>query len=215
MTTVRGLVLLMTMVGCGSAGRGTRVEVDATVQYLTIEGGFWALRGDDGVTYDPRTFPPDYRKMGLRVHASLNRLEDITGIHQVGPIVDVVQLVILPCGPVPCPAPPATVLLGVFDERGLAVPGAALVNVTGPPSLGTVTPTCSPGAFGAGPGADDTLCFIIGNDAGAYDADVTAPGFQTLHVHVDVPSRNVLPGECCPITYVPQRLAVVLRPTAP
>ena len=29
------------------------IRVNGTVQYFNLEGGFWAVRGDDGVTYDP------------------------------------------------------------------------------------------------------------------------------------------------------------------
>jgi hypothetical protein len=39
---------------------------------------------------------------------------------------------------------------------------------------------------------------------------VTAPGFQTVHVRVDVPSRSILPNECCPVSYVSQQVQVAL-----
>ena len=29
------------------------IQVTGTVRYFDLEGGFWAVRGDDGVTYDP------------------------------------------------------------------------------------------------------------------------------------------------------------------
>ena len=29
------------------------IQINGTVRYVTLEGGFWAVRGDDGLTYDP------------------------------------------------------------------------------------------------------------------------------------------------------------------
>lgn len=202
------------LAACACAGTTQhRVEVDATIQFVDVEGGFWAIRGDDGVTYDPRAFPPDFRKEGLRVHAVLNQRDDMAGAHMVGPIVDVLHLEVLPCGPVPCPAPPPAVELTVSD-RGLPVSEAALANVSGPPpGPGSVTPSCATQPEPAS-GAQRTVCWIVGTVAGTYEADVVAPGFQTVHVRVDVPSRSVLPNECCPVTYVPQHVQVALSPAA-
>jgi hypothetical protein len=64
-------------------------DVTATVRYFTIEGGFFALRGDDGVTYDPRQLDPAFAQDGLRVRARLVVRDDLIGIHMVGPLVDI------------------------------------------------------------------------------------------------------------------------------
>jgi hypothetical protein len=66
--------------------------VTATVRHLSIEGGFFALIGDDGVTYDPRQLDPAFARDGLRVHARLQVRDDLAGIHMVGPIVDIIEI---------------------------------------------------------------------------------------------------------------------------
>ena len=69
------------------------VDITGTVRHFDLEGGFWAIRGDDSVTYDPRNGVPDaFRQEGLRVRLRARRLEGVMGTHQVGPIVEVLTL---------------------------------------------------------------------------------------------------------------------------
>lgn len=183
--------------------------MDGTVRYHALEGGFWAIHGDDGVTYDPVTFPPDHRKDGLRVHAVLDVRRDLWGIHMVGPIVDVVRLDLLPCDaadPCPTPFPPVTILVG--DASGGGVPGATLLNVRRPPGE-DAEPAFLCGQDGA---TGKTTCTIRGSVGGRYQADVWAPGMAAGHAIVDVPARSILAGECCPVLYVPQFPQVMLSP---
>lgn len=185
-----------------------RVEVDATIRYYSFEGGFWAFRGDDGVTYDPLSMPLGYRKDGLRVHAALDMLQDVVSIRMAGPMVEVVKLDLLACdATVPCPIPYPPVTLMVYGPGGRGVPGTTLVNVIRPP----VEP--SEPAFQCGP-ADVTAvtCTIEGSVGGRYEADVAAPGMDTGRIVVDVPGRQILAGECCPLLYVPQFPQLALRP---
>ncbi|HEY8176096.1 MAG TPA: hypothetical protein VIF32_10405 [Gemmatimonadaceae bacterium] len=75
----------------------TEISVNGTVRFVGLEGGFWAVRGDDGVTYDPRGgLAKDFQHDGLRVHLVARELRDAAGIHMVGPIVEVVSIRRLP-----------------------------------------------------------------------------------------------------------------------
>jgi hypothetical protein len=68
------------------------VCVNGTVRHFAFEGGFWAIRGDDGITYDPSTgIPEDFRREGLPVQVEARLLEG-GGIHQAGPIIEIVSL---------------------------------------------------------------------------------------------------------------------------
>jgi hypothetical protein len=71
---------------------GTAVRITGVVRHLELEGGFYAIRGDDGVTYDPTNLPPAFQKDGLRVEADARRRDDLMGIHQAGPIVQLVRI---------------------------------------------------------------------------------------------------------------------------
>ena len=69
------------------------VQINGTVRYIALEGGFWAVRGDDGVTYDPMNgLAPQYQRENLRVTLVAKVRNDIAGIHMAGPIVEVLSI---------------------------------------------------------------------------------------------------------------------------
>jgi hypothetical protein len=108
-----GLVLLLLFAlgigGCSSSKRADQpkpsppVETPAghlegaltgtgTITHTDIEGGFFAIKGDDGVMYDPKSLPEAFRVDGLRVRYTIKVQEGAAGIHMVGPIVDVIDI---------------------------------------------------------------------------------------------------------------------------
>jgi hypothetical protein len=103
------MLLLMGVAACanGAAGQGeagwvtpspaaeeagTDLRITGVVSHVQLEGGFYAIRGDDGVTYDPTNLPPAFQRDGLRVEAEARRRDDMMGIHQAGPIVQLVRI---------------------------------------------------------------------------------------------------------------------------
>ena len=70
------LVSLITLSAVGALACGSPTEpsvpagatrVTGTAHFFTLEGGFWAIRGDDGVTYDPKDgLPPAFQREGMR-----------------------------------------------------------------------------------------------------------------------------------------------------
>jgi hypothetical protein len=73
------------------------VVVNGTVRFMTFEGGFWAIRGDDNVTYDPLGgLPAAFQLEGLRVRIEARRRNDMASIHMAGPIVEIISINRLP-----------------------------------------------------------------------------------------------------------------------
>lgn len=69
------------------------IHVTGTVRYFPLEGGFWAVRGDDGTTYDPMNgLAPAYQRDNMRVSMVARVRNDMGGIHMVGPIVEVLSI---------------------------------------------------------------------------------------------------------------------------
>jgi hypothetical protein len=69
------------------------VRVVGTVTHYVFEGGFWAVRGDDQVTYDPLGgLPTEFQREGLRVVMVAKVRHDLGGIHMVGPIVEILEI---------------------------------------------------------------------------------------------------------------------------
>ena len=85
-----------TELDCAAPVSGTtegRVCVAGTVQYVTIEGGFWALRGANGTTYEPfGAIPESFRREGLavEVHGVIRR--DVGSYRMVGPIIEIIRI---------------------------------------------------------------------------------------------------------------------------
>jgi hypothetical protein len=69
------------------------IQVIGTVHHYALEGGFWAVRSDDGVIYDPiNGLAPEFQRENLRVTLVVHVRNDMGGIHMVGPIVEVVSI---------------------------------------------------------------------------------------------------------------------------
>lgn len=69
------------------------IQVNGTVRHFPLEGGFWAVRGDDGVIYDPMNgIASEFQRENLRVRMVAKVRNDIGGIHMVGPIVEVLSI---------------------------------------------------------------------------------------------------------------------------
>jgi len=92
------LIALSTFCAACSSPTAPRVpagalQVNGTVRYFTLEGGFWVVRGDDGITYDPvNGLAPQYQRENLRVTLVAKVRTDLGGTHMVGPIVEVLSM---------------------------------------------------------------------------------------------------------------------------
>lgn len=67
--------------------------ITGTVRYYDFEGGFWAVRGDDGTTYDPLGgLPASFQSEGLRVKLQARIRDDVVSIHMAGRIVEILDI---------------------------------------------------------------------------------------------------------------------------
>jgi hypothetical protein len=71
---------------------GTAMTITGVVRHFEVEGGFYAIRGDDSVTYDPVNLPADFQKDGLAVEAVVRPKTNVMSIRQVGTIVEVERI---------------------------------------------------------------------------------------------------------------------------
>jgi hypothetical protein len=76
----------------GVTNDGTYVAGTGAVTYYALEGGFYAIRGDDNVTYDPINLDKSYWTPGLRVRFRALLRKDLGGVHMVGPIVEILEI---------------------------------------------------------------------------------------------------------------------------
>jgi hypothetical protein len=91
------LALVCLTLGCASPSAPDvppgAISVVGTVHYYTIEGGFWAVRGNDRVTYDPMDgLPSAFQVEGLQVRMIVKVRDDLGGVHMAGPIVEIIRI---------------------------------------------------------------------------------------------------------------------------
>jgi hypothetical protein len=83
---------------CGGASlaaplrSSTHATVDATVQFLSLEGGCWTLEVSQDGYYLPLNLPDSFRRDGLSVRADLLRRDDYNSVCMVGPVVEVLSI---------------------------------------------------------------------------------------------------------------------------
>ena len=101
------LVMLLAVAACnGGAGssadwvvptppaeeKGEQTHISGVVKFHEVEGGFYAIQGEDGVTYDPTNLPEEFRQEGLAVEIEARKRPDVMSVRQVGTIVDIERI---------------------------------------------------------------------------------------------------------------------------
>ena len=71
---------------------GDTFELQGTVVYKNIEGGFFAIESDDGSKYDPINLPESFRRDGLEVKVSARFKKEAMSFHMYGAIIEVVNI---------------------------------------------------------------------------------------------------------------------------
>ena len=67
-------------------------QIVGTVTYQPIEGGFYAIDGDDGRKYDPLNLPEAFKEDGLKVKGLARLKKDVVGFHMYGEIIEIMDL---------------------------------------------------------------------------------------------------------------------------
>ena len=91
------VLLLALTAACGAPSSpdlpADAIRVTGTVHFNSLEGGFWVVRGDDAVTYDPMNgLPAAFQVESLRVVMVVKVRKDVTNVHMAGPIVEILQI---------------------------------------------------------------------------------------------------------------------------
>ena len=94
------LVGVVVMVGCmkesvpdgGMASGGATFEISGVVTHVALEGGFFAVVGEGGETFDPVNLPEGFQREGLAVQVTARKLEGAMGIHMHGVLIEIVEI---------------------------------------------------------------------------------------------------------------------------
>lgn len=75
---------------------GDAVVFDGVVTFIDLEGGFFAILGDDGGRYDPIDLPVRLAQEGLRVRVEAHIRRDLASAHMWGELIDIDSIEALP-----------------------------------------------------------------------------------------------------------------------
>ena len=76
-------------------GESVLTVIQGTVEFSSIEGGWWFLRADSGETYTPTNLSSEFKVPGIRVRATLVVQADVVGFVP-GPFVVISRIERLP-----------------------------------------------------------------------------------------------------------------------
>jgi hypothetical protein len=68
------------------------LRIVGTIERMELEGGFYAIRAEDGTTYEVMNLPERFQEDGLPVEARAVSRGDMASIRMVGPIVELVRI---------------------------------------------------------------------------------------------------------------------------
>jgi len=85
------LVLAVILQSCTTENEDA-IKITGTVVFLSFEGGFYGIVGDDGKHYDPTNLSLELQKDGLRVRFEAKELPGLASVHQWGTIVELVTI---------------------------------------------------------------------------------------------------------------------------
>ena len=67
-------------------------EIQGTVVRKNLEGGFYAIDGDDGKKFNPVNLSESFKKDGLRVKITARSRSDAMGIRMYGDMIEIVEI---------------------------------------------------------------------------------------------------------------------------
>nr|WP_321257922.1 hypothetical protein [uncultured Pseudodesulfovibrio sp.] len=94
---VLSLVMLLTISavaggGVAEAQADKSFILEGTVVHNELEGGFFAIKGQDGKTYVPINLPEEFEIDGLSIRIKANPKNDVGGIHMVGEYIEILKI---------------------------------------------------------------------------------------------------------------------------
>ena len=89
--TALALVLVVILQACTTENEDA-IKVTGTIVFLSFEGGFYGIKGDDGKNYDSTNLAQEFQKDGLRVRFEAKQLPGMASYHQWGTIVELVTI---------------------------------------------------------------------------------------------------------------------------
>ena len=86
------IFLLSAIIFCNKSYSQESIDIKGTVTFISIEGGFYGIIGDDGEKYLPLSLPDEYKKIDMRISIKGKIRDDIMTTQQWGKSVEIVEI---------------------------------------------------------------------------------------------------------------------------
>jgi hypothetical protein len=92
---MKSLVIFISVLFFSTActGADMMIKKGGTVRYISLEGGFYGIVGDDGKNYDPVNLPSGFQEDQLKVKFEGRILKDQVSFHMWGEIIEIESIV--------------------------------------------------------------------------------------------------------------------------
>ena len=87
MTNKRFLPLFLFSLFFLSCEEDKSLDLTGRVAYIALEGGFYGIYGDDGVSYDPTNLPVEFQQDSLRILFNGTILTEQASYHMWGKMI--------------------------------------------------------------------------------------------------------------------------------
>jgi predicted small lipoprotein YifL len=67
-------------------------EITGKITFKEIEGGFYAIEGNDGKKYDPINLPEDFRREGLSVRIVAEKKTGVMTARMYGTVIELLEI---------------------------------------------------------------------------------------------------------------------------
>ena len=86
------LLLLFTGMLFFSCEEDKTINTTGRTSYIGLEGGFYGIYGDDGVSYDPVNLPAEFQKDSLRILFEGTILTEQSSTHMWGKLIQLKKI---------------------------------------------------------------------------------------------------------------------------
>lgn len=86
------LVFFALFQSCISDQGVEQIKAVGTVKFISLEGGFYGIVGDDGKHYDPVNLKEEFKQDGLRVRFTARPAKEQVSFHMWGQMIELITV---------------------------------------------------------------------------------------------------------------------------
>jgi hypothetical protein len=91
--TIFSLIILPLMLaGCVNKKSDNTLSFDATISFISLEGGFYGIIAESGEKYDPINLETEFQQDGMKVKIKARKRDDLSSFHMWGQVIEIFDI---------------------------------------------------------------------------------------------------------------------------